>query len=116
MQSAMLRGSAFSGSSLRSSGLRSSTVSRAPVVVVKAVQDVKGIVVSTSMQNTVVVSVERLTPHPKYIKRISKTNRFYAHADEATKPKLGDYVRLEGCRPLSKTKRFKVAEVIRVAQ
>jgi small subunit ribosomal protein S17 len=61
------------------------------------------------------VEVERLAPHPKYFKRISQTKRYLAHCSESSKPNIGDYVRLEGTRPLSKTKRFAIAEVIRKA-
>lgn len=57
MQTAMLRTSAFSGVNVqRPTAFSRSVVSRTPVVVVKAVQDVKGVVVSTAMENTVVVS------------------------------------------------------------
>eukprot|EP00195_Chlamydomonas_chlamydogama_P012108 CAMPEP_0202897314 /NCGR_PEP_ID=MMETSP1392-20130828/6102_1 /ASSEMBLY_ACC=CAM_ASM_000868 /TAXON_ID=225041 /ORGANISM="Chlamydomonas chlamydogama, Strain SAG 11-48b" /LENGTH=68 /DNA_ID=CAMNT_0049582913 /DNA_START=259 /DNA_END=465 /DNA_ORIENTATION=+ len=66
------------------------------------------------MNKTVVVAVERLAPHDKYFKRIRTTKRYFAH-DEAGALNIGDYVRLEGCRPLSKHKRFTVAEVIRKA-
>lgn len=113
MQSVALRGSAFSGTQVRSGAVRSSVSARAPVVV-KAVQDVKGTVVSTAMNKTVVVQVERLAPHPKYFKRIRTTKRYFAQ-DDANSCNIGDYVRLEGCRPLSKNKKFAVAEVIRKA-
>jgi len=56
------------------------------------------------------VSVDRLAPHSKYFKRIRTTKRYTVH-DEDGKAKMGDYVRLEGCRPQSKTKRFTLAEV-----
>ena len=62
------------------------------------------------------VSVERLAPHPKYFKRIRTTKRYFAHVEDASEASIGDYVRLEGCRPLSKNKKFKVAEVIRKAE
>ncbi|KAF5836017.1 plastid ribosomal protein S17 [Dunaliella salina] len=116
MQGAVMqRSSAFAGSSLRPSGLgRQCGMSRAPVVSVHAVQDLKGYVVSTSNNKTAVVNVERLAPHSKYFKRIRTTKR-YTVQDEENKGKLGDYVRLEGCRPLSKTKRFVLAEVLREA-
>lgn len=78
------------------------------------VQEVKGVVVSTAMNKTVVVAVERLSPHDKYFKRVTRTSRYMAH-DETANVKVGDFVRLEGTRPLSKTKRFNVAEVLRKA-
>lgn len=86
-------------------------VARRQLVVV-AVQDLKGTVVSTGMTKSVVVAVERLSPHPRYLKRVKKTERFIAH-DEDNSCNIGDYVRLSGTRPLSKTKRFVVAEVLR---
>jgi small subunit ribosomal protein S17 len=62
------------------------------------------------------VTVERLAPHTKYFKRIRQTKRFLAHVEpEGLAVSVGDYVRLEGTRPLSANKRFKVAEVIRAA-
>jgi small subunit ribosomal protein S17 len=114
MQSTMLRGNAFSGSQLRAATVRSSVAARSPMVV-RAVQDLQGTVVSTSMNKSVVVAVERLAPHNKYFKRVRITKRYIAH-DAAEDCKVGDYVRLEGCRPLSKHKRFTVAEVLRPAQ
>lgn len=66
------------------------------------------------MNKSCVVAVERLSPHGEYMKRVRITKRYIAH-DEAGAAGVGDYVRLEGCRPLSKTKRFAVAEVIRKA-
>eukprot|EP00878_Enallax_costatus_P001712 GHUV01001867.1.p2 GENE.GHUV01001867.1~~GHUV01001867.1.p2 ORF type:complete len:111 (+),score=18.84 GHUV01001867.1:107-439(+) len=105
----------FSGSQLRVGTVRSSVGSRSTVVV-RAVQDLQGRVVSTSMQNSVVVAVERLSPHDKYFKRVRITKKYTAHDDGSLQVGVGDYVRLEGCRPLSKTKRFKLAEVIRKAE
>jgi len=67
------------------------------------------------MQKTAVVSVIRLVKHPKYHKRIRKTKKFYAH-DEEEICSEGDFVRIIPTRPLSKTKRFAVAEVIRAAK
>lgn len=74
----------------------------------------QGKVVSTAMNKGVVVAVERLSPHGQYQKRVRITKRYIAH-DENAVASVGDYVRLEGCRPLSKSKRFAVAEVIRKA-
>lgn len=90
-------------------------VSRRCTVTVRAVQDLKGTVVSTSMDKSIVVATERLSPHTTYQKRVRITKRYIAH-DADGKANIGDYVRLEGCRPLSKTKRFTLAEVIRAAQ
>jgi small subunit ribosomal protein S17 len=66
------------------------------------------------MNKSVVVAVERLSPHKEYQKRVRITKRYIAHDEMAAQ--VGDYVRLEGCRPLSKTKRFTVAEVMRKAE
>lgn len=111
---AALRGSAFAGSSMRASAVRSSGPSRTSMVV-RAVQDLQGTVVSTSMNKACVVAVERLQVHPNYFKRVRVTKKYIAH-DETAECKVGDYVRLEGCRPLSKRKRFAVAEVLRKAK
>jgi small subunit ribosomal protein S17 len=103
---------------LRSSqaGIARSSFSRSGSVVVRAVQDLQGKVVSTGMQRSVVVAVERLSPHDKYQKRVRITKKYVAHDDGSLQLNTGDYVRLEGCRPLSKNKRFKVAEVLRKAE
>jgi small subunit ribosomal protein S17 len=70
-----------------------------------------GLVVSDKMQKTVVVAVESRTSHPKYGKIVVQTKRYKAH-DEADKCKVGDRVRISETRPLSKTKRWTVAEII----
>eukprot|EP00879_Flechtneria_rotunda_P002451 GHRR01002648.1.p1 GENE.GHRR01002648.1~~GHRR01002648.1.p1 ORF type:complete len:116 (+),score=15.86 GHRR01002648.1:97-444(+) len=114
MNATMLRGSAFSGSRLRTGAVRSSCSSR-QAVVVRAVQDLQGRVVSTEMKQSVVVAVERLSKHDKYAKRVRITKNYIAHHDGSLSVGQGDYVRLEGCRPLSKNKRFKLAEVLRKA-
>jgi len=73
-----------------------------------------GEVVSTSMQKTIVVEVSRRVPHPLYKRIIKKRKKFYAHDEEAA-AKLGDVVRIVECRPLSKLKRWRLAEVVRRA-
>ena len=73
-----------------------------------------GQVVSTKMQKTIVVEVSRRVPHPLYKRIIGKRKKFYAH-DEEGSAKTGDVVRIVECRPLSKLKRWKLAEVIRRA-
>jgi small subunit ribosomal protein S17 len=90
-------------------------VSRRSAVVVQAVQDLRGTVVSVSMQKTVVVETERLSADVKYLARKKVTRRYLAH-DEMGDLAIGDFVLLSGSRPLSKTKRFTVAEVLRKAQ
>ena len=73
-----------------------------------------GEVVSTKMTKTIVVEVSRRVPHPLYKKIINKRKKFYAH-DEETSARVGDVVRIVESRPLSKMKRWKLADVIRRA-
>jgi small subunit ribosomal protein S17 len=73
-----------------------------------------GEVVSTKMEKTIVVEVSRRVPHPLYKRIIGKRKKFYAH-DAEGKAKLGDVVRIVECRPLSKLKRWQLAEVVRRA-
>jgi len=70
-----------------------------------------GRVVSDKMDKTVVVAVDYLKPHPLYRKTIRKTNKFYAH-DEANACGVGDLVRIGEMRPMSKTKRWEVLEIV----
>ena len=70
-----------------------------------------GRVVSEKMDKTVVVAVDYLRPHPIYRKTVRMTNKFYAH-DENNECKLGDVVRIEETRPLSKLKRWRVIEIV----
>ena len=71
----------------------------------------EGLVVSDKMDKTVVVAVENRFPHPIYKKTVSRTKRYKAH-DEANACKVGDRVRITETRPLSRTKRWSVAEVL----
>jgi len=73
-----------------------------------------GEVVSTKMTKTIVVEVSRRVPHPLYKRIIGKRKKFYAHDEQGT-AKLGDVVRIVECRPLSKLKRWQLAEVMRRA-
>ena len=73
-----------------------------------------GEVVSTKMAKTIVVEVSRRVPHPLYKRIIDKRKKFYAHDEEGT-AKMGDVVRIIECRPLSKLKRWRLAEVVRRA-
>ncbi len=76
-----------------------------------AVREKVGIVVSNKMQKTVVVAVENRVAHPKYGKIVVKTKRFKAH-DEENRCQEGDLVRIIETRPLSRTKRWRVAEIL----
>ena len=73
-----------------------------------------GQVVSVKMQKTIVVEVSRRVPHPLYKRIIAKRKKFYAHDEEGT-AKSGDIVRIVECRPLSKLKHWRLAEVVRRA-
>jgi small subunit ribosomal protein S17 len=70
-----------------------------------------GRVVSAKMQKTIVVEVERRVQEPRYKRTIRKSSRFMAH-DESNSAKLGDSVRIEETRPLSKRKRWRLREVL----
>ncbi len=69
-------------------------------------------VVSTGMRKTIVVEVARRTPHPLYKKIVSRRKKFYAH-DEQEQARVGDTVRIIESRPLSRLKRWRLAEVVR---
>ena len=70
-----------------------------------------GEVVSNKMAKTIIVQVERRYPHPKFKKVVTGYKKLYAH-DERGEAKVGDRVRLEETRPLSKTKRWRLVEVV----
>lgn len=70
-----------------------------------------GRVVSDKMQKTVVVAVESRKPHPLYRRIVKSTKRYMAHNEDPA-AKLGDLVRIEESRPLSKLKRWRVVEVL----
>lgn len=74
-----------------------------------------GRVVSDSMDNTVVVAVERIVAHPLYGRRMKRTQRFMAH-NEDNQARVGDRVRLMETRPLSKRKRWRVVEILERAK
>ena len=74
-----------------------------------------GVVVSNKMQKTVVVESERRLRHPVYGKVVKKRRRFYAH-DPEQQCQEGDLVRIVETRPLSKLKRWKLAEVLKKAE
>jgi small subunit ribosomal protein S17 len=70
-----------------------------------------GDVISNKMTKTIIVRVERRFPHRKYKKVITGYRKFYAH-DEKGDAKVGDRVRIEETRPLSKLKRWRLVEVV----
>ena len=82
----------------------------------KAQRTIEGRVVSNKMQKTVTVRLERQVQHPLYGKIIRRSTKVHAH-DEKGECKEGDMVRIAECRPLSKTKNWRVVEVVtRAAQ
>jgi small subunit ribosomal protein S17 len=70
-----------------------------------------GEVVSDKMDKTIVVRVERRFRHPKFKKVVTQYKKFYAH-DEKEEAKIGDVVRIEETRPLSKSKSWRLVEVV----
>lgn len=71
-----------------------------------------GTVISDKMQKTIIVRVTRMSKHPKYGRIIKKYNKFKVH-DEKNTAKIGDIVRIEETRPLSKDKRFRLIEILK---
>ncbi len=70
-----------------------------------------GVVTSSKMDKTITVAVERKVKHPIYGKFVKKTTKFHAH-DEKNECGVGDTVRIMESRPLSKTKRWRLVEVV----
>src|ERR1035441_486207 len=70
-----------------------------------------GEVISDKMAKTIVVQVERILKHPLYSKQISKRKKFYVH-DEHQQARTGDVVQITECRPLSKTKRWRLQDIV----
>jgi len=70
-----------------------------------------GEVISNKMTKTITVRVQRRFPHPRYKKVITGYKKLYAH-DEKNEAKVGDRVRIEETRPLSKLKRWRLVEVV----
>ncbi len=70
-----------------------------------------GTVVSDKMEQTLVVAIGRTTRHPLYRKVIRRTKKYHVH-DPESRATLGDLVRIEECRPISKTKRWRLVEVL----
>ena len=74
-----------------------------------------GVVVSSKMDKSIVVAVERKVKHPKYGKFLKKTSKFVAH-DEKNDCNAGDTVRIMETRPLSKTKNWRVVDIVERAK
>lgn len=76
-----------------------------------AVKERVGEIVSDKMDKTIVVAIENRSPHPKYGKIVVRTKKYKVH-DESNQGKLGDRVRIRETRPLSRTKRWTLAEIL----
>ena len=77
-------------------------------------KEVVGEVMSSRMHKTIVVQVTRKKSHPFYGRVIARNKKFYAH-DETNQAHVGDVVRIEETRPLSKLKRWKLKDIVRKA-
>ena len=74
-----------------------------------------GVVSSSKMDKTITVAVERKVKHPIYGKFVKKTTKFHAH-DEKNECAVGDIVKIMESRPLSKTKRWRLVEIVEKAK
>jgi len=74
-----------------------------------------GVVTSNKMEKSITVSVERRLPHPIYGKFVKRSKKFMAH-DEKNECQIGDVVRITETRPMSKTKRWRLSEVLEKAK
>ena len=84
---------------------------QAPATPVRRHKELVGVVTSAKMQKTIVVKVTRRFQHRLYDRYVRSSKKFYAH-DEQGEAKLGDTVRIVESRPLSKLKRWRLAEVV----
>ena len=75
----------------------------------------QGVVVSDKMDKTIVVRIDRRTTHPLYRKTVTRSSKLHAH-DETNDVRVGDTVRIVETRPLSKSKRWRVVDVIERAK
>ncbi len=80
----------------------------------KAKQEIVGKVVSSTNNKTITVAVESYRNHPLYHKRVKSTKKYAVH-DEDNKAKVGDTVKAVSCRPLSKTKKYVLVNVVEEA-
>ena len=78
-------------------------------------QERRGVVVSSAMDKTIVVKVDTIKAHPRYKKVVRRSAKFHAH-DEQNQAKVGDLVRIVETRPFSKTKNWRLAEVVEAAR
>jgi small subunit ribosomal protein S17 len=78
-------------------------------------QERRGVVVSSAMDKTIVVKVDTIKAHPRYKKVVRRSIKFHAH-DAENAAKVGDVVRIVETRPLSKTKHWRLVEVVEAAK
>src|SRR5919202_195664 len=78
-------------------------------------QERRGVVVSSGMDKTIVVRVDAVKAHPKYKKVVRRSTKFHAH-DAQNQANVGDVVRIVETRPLSKTKNWRLVEVVEAAR
>ncbi|HEY7795812.1 MAG TPA: 30S ribosomal protein S17 [Gaiellaceae bacterium] len=78
-------------------------------------QERQGTVISDKGDKTIVVEVDTIKAHPKYKKVVRRSKKFHAH-DEQNAAKIGDVVRIVETRPLSKTKNWRLDEIVEVAK
>ncbi|HHH35465.1 MAG TPA: 30S ribosomal protein S17 [Gammaproteobacteria bacterium] len=77
----------------------------------KLMRTVTGCVVSNRMDKTITVRVERRVPHPLYKKYVRRSTKIHAH-DENNECNIGDIVMVQSCRPLSKTKSWRLVKIV----
>ena len=75
----------------------------------------EGVVISDKMNSTLVVAVHERVSHPRYAKTVQRTKKLYVH-DEKNEAKVGDKVRVQETRPLSKLKRWRLTEIVERAR
>jgi small subunit ribosomal protein S17 len=78
-------------------------------------QERRGVVVSNAMDKTIVVKVDTIKAHPRYKKVVRRSVKFHAH-DEQNSANIGDVVRIVETRPLSKTKHWKLVQIVEAAK
>jgi small subunit ribosomal protein S17 len=78
-------------------------------------QERRGVVVSSAMDKTIVVKVDTIKAHPRYKKVVRRSVKFHAH-DEQNTANVGDIVRIVETRPLSKTKHWKLVQIVEAAK
>ena len=94
----------------------STTTGTAEVSVARAARKTRdGVVVSNKMDQTAVVAIVERVRHPKYAKFVNRTKKLYAH-DATNDVNIGDRVRVAEIRPMSKTKRWRIVEVLERAK